>query len=93
MSLSDGYVLQGKIGSGTYSVVWKAIRKSDGREVAVKEIPLRSLALSRRLRGEVKSAADFEEVEILRRISHPNVVQLLDFFEVSFVQKSRFSSP
>mgnify|MGYP000645035924 CR=1 FL=1 len=85
MSFANDYVIQEKIASGAFSVVWKAIRKSDGRAVAIKEIPLHTLHLNRRMRGEMRTRVDEdEEVHILRRITHPNVVQLLDFFEVRF---------
>uniref|UniRef100_A0A0D9VSC9 Protein kinase domain-containing protein n=1 Tax=Leersia perrieri TaxID=77586 RepID=A0A0D9VSC9_9ORYZ len=63
------YVLLRQIGAGTYAQVWFGRHCTRGTEVALKEIPLGRL--SRKLRESLLS-----EVDILRRIRHPNVIAL-----------------
>lgn len=69
-----GYRLLDRIGVGTFSVVWRAVQPSVGREVAVKEI-----------RAELASQADFvrrfeAEAHLVARIEHPHVVPLIDYW-------------
>ncbi|PUZ41740.1 hypothetical protein GQ55_9G528900 [Panicum hallii var. hallii] len=65
------YELLRPIGSGAYSQVWLGRHQERGTEVAVKEIAMERL--SRKLRESLLS-----EVDILRRIRHPNVIALHD---------------
>ncbi|RLN40429.1 serine/threonine-protein kinase ATG1c-like isoform X1 [Panicum miliaceum] len=65
------YELLRPIGSGAYSQVWLGRHRERGTEVAVKEIAMERL--SRKLRESLLS-----EVDILRRIRHPNVIALHD---------------
>ncbi|HYH68892.1 MAG TPA: FHA domain-containing serine/threonine-protein kinase [Urbifossiella sp.] len=67
-----GYRLGGELGRGAMGVVYHATRESDGAEVAVKTllpaIPPTRTALGRFIR----------EADILRRLSHPNIVAFRD---------------
>ncbi|MFO7778127.1 MAG: BTAD domain-containing putative transcriptional regulator [Nitriliruptoraceae bacterium] len=69
-----GYRLLDCIGTGTFSVVWRAIQPSVGREVAVKQI-----------RAELATQPDFvrrfeAEAHLVARIEHPHVVPLIDYW-------------
>ncbi|XP_040377893.1 serine/threonine-protein kinase ATG1c-like isoform X2 [Oryza brachyantha] len=63
------YVLLRQIGSGAYARVWLGRHCTRGTEVALKEIAVERL--SSKLRESLLS-----EVDILRRIRHPNVIAL-----------------
>ncbi|KQK22394.1 serine/threonine-protein kinase ATG1c isoform X1 [Brachypodium distachyon] len=65
------YMLVRPIGSGAYSQVWLGKHLVRGTEVAVKEIAMERL--SSKLRDSLLS-----EVDILRRIRHPNIIALHD---------------
>ncbi|XP_031424868.1 serine/threonine-protein kinase ULK3 isoform X1 [Clupea harengus] len=67
------FILTEKLGSGTYATVYKAYRKMDSREVvAVKVVSKKSLN---------KSSMEnlLTEIEILKTVRHPHIVQLKDF--------------
>ncbi|XP_060030204.1 serine/threonine-protein kinase ULK3 isoform X4 [Erinaceus europaeus] len=69
----DGFVLTERLGSGTYATVYKAYAKKDTREVvAVKCVAKRSLN-----RASVENL--LTEIEILKGVRHPHIVQLRDF--------------
>ncbi|XP_040426519.1 serine/threonine-protein kinase ULK3 isoform X2 [Cygnus olor] len=69
----DGFVLTERLGTGTYATVYKAYGKKDTREVvAVKCVSKRSLN-----RASVENL--LTEIEILKTIRHPHVVELKDF--------------
>ncbi|KAL5217698.1 hypothetical protein ABZP36_018382 [Zizania latifolia] len=63
------YVLLRQIGSGAYARVWLGRHCTRGTEVALKEIAVERL--SSKLRESLLS-----EVDILRRIRHPNIIAL-----------------
>uniref|UniRef100_A0A672SAC6 non-specific serine/threonine protein kinase n=1 Tax=Sinocyclocheilus grahami TaxID=75366 RepID=A0A672SAC6_SINGR len=69
------FILTEKLGSGTYATVYKAFRKTDSRDreaVAVKVVSKKSLN---------KSSMEnlLTEIEILKTVRHPHIVQLKDF--------------
>ena len=69
-----GYRLLDEIGSGAFSVVWRAVQPSVGREVAIKQI-----------RSELASQPEFirrfeAEARLIARIEHPHIVPLIDFW-------------
>ncbi|XP_060780143.1 serine/threonine-protein kinase ULK3 isoform X1 [Neoarius graeffei] len=67
------FLLTERLGSGTYATVYKAYRKTDSREaVAVKVVSKKSLN---------KSSMEnlLTEIEILKTVRHPHIVQLKDF--------------
>ncbi|XP_035192002.1 serine/threonine-protein kinase ULK3 isoform X2 [Oxyura jamaicensis] len=69
----DGFVLTERLGTGTYATVYKAYGKKDTREVvAIKCVSKRSLN-----RASVENL--LTEIEILKTIRHPHVVELKDF--------------
>jgi len=72
-SFTDQYTLGKKLGSGTFSVVREGVRKSDGARFAIKCIKKAGLS------DEDREALD-AEVEILRQMTHPNIMVLEDFF-------------
>ncbi|KAL3148333.1 hypothetical protein ABBQ38_013792 [Trebouxia sp. C0009 RCD-2024] len=74
-SVAD-WVLQEKIGRGSFAVVWKAIHAKTGHCVAVKEIS--TDRLNKKLKQSLES-----EVSILKQIRHQNIVRLEDVVEES----------
>ncbi len=69
-----GYRLIEEAGVGAFSIVWRAIQPSVGREVAIKQI-----------RPELASQPDFirrfeAEARTVARIEHPHIVPLIDFW-------------
>ncbi|XP_032370938.1 serine/threonine-protein kinase ULK3 isoform X2 [Etheostoma spectabile] len=70
--LSD-FILTERLGSGTYATVYKAYRKGDSREVvAVKVVSKKSL-------NKASTENLLTEIEILKTMRHPHIVQLKDF--------------
>ncbi|XP_034751869.1 serine/threonine-protein kinase ULK3 isoform X3 [Etheostoma cragini] len=70
--LSD-FILTERLGSGTYATVYKAYRKGDSREVvAVKVVGKKSL-------NRASTENLLTEIEILKTMRHPHIVQLKDF--------------
>ncbi|KAI8638749.1 kinase-like domain-containing protein [Parasitella parasitica] len=72
-SKKKNYTFCEDLGSGSFGLVKKAIRISDGKEVAVKVIPKKN----------VKNHFDMvkDEVNVLSKLSHPNVIGFYDTFE------------
>uniref|UniRef100_A0A3P8XTI5 Serine/threonine-protein kinase ULK3 n=1 Tax=Esox lucius TaxID=8010 RepID=A0A3P8XTI5_ESOLU len=67
------FILTERLGSGTYATVYKAYRKGDTREVvAVKVVGKKSL-------NKASMENLLTEIEILKTIRHPHIVQLKDF--------------
>ncbi len=70
------YVIVRKLGEGGMGVVWLALRRADGTPVAVKMITPRVTTESRDLQRFLR------EAEILRNLSHPNIVSFREMGEV-----------
>ena len=69
----EGYRLDGAIGSGAVSSIYRAVQESTGREVVLK-------ALKASIPSTSSFAAQLErEARVLAEMSHPNVVLLIDF--------------
>uniref|UniRef100_A0A4W5JZU8 Serine/threonine-protein kinase ULK3 n=1 Tax=Hucho hucho TaxID=62062 RepID=A0A4W5JZU8_9TELE len=67
------FILTERLGSGTYATVYKAYRKGDNREVvAVKVVGKKNL-------NKVSMENLLTEIEILKTVRHPHIVQLKDF--------------
>ncbi|XP_041081987.1 serine/threonine-protein kinase ULK3 isoform X2 [Polyodon spathula] len=67
------FILTERLGSGTYATVYKAYRKKDTREVvAVKVVGKKGLN-----KASVENL--LTEIEILKTVRHPHIVQLKDF--------------
>mmetsp|Transcript_72502 Transcript_72502/g.125777 ORF Transcript_72502/g.125777 Transcript_72502/m.125777 type:complete len:414 (+) Transcript_72502:72-1313(+) len=64
-----GYVLDKRIGKCSYATVWKGHTESDDEVVAVKVISRQTVREKAQLR---------QEVLVLRRVSHPNIVRFQD---------------
>lgn len=65
-----------KLISGSFAVVKRATRKSDGKQFAIKVIKKSKL-------NSEELAVVHDEVEIMHKINHPNCVQLYEMFETS----------
>ena len=65
------------LGEGAFSVVRPAIDRKSGERVAVKIVDRASISAS--VEEDLK-----REISILQQLRHPNIVQLIDFFEESF---------
>ena len=69
-----GYRIVGQpIGNGSYGVVWKAARVSDGMPVAIKQIVADKNILTREI---------LNEVSLQRFIRHPNIMPLIDVVNI-----------
>lgn len=73
------YTLKRKIGEGSFSTVWKADNGVNGDEVAVKQVRLS------RLNRCLKIGLDCE-INFLSSVNHPNIIRLLDFFQVYIIK-------
>ena len=70
------WVLEHRIGTGSFSVVWKAVQRcGGGRTAAIKEIATERL--SDKLRESLGS-----ELSILRNTRHENIVSFYDILKV-----------
>jgi serine/threonine protein kinase len=74
-TIIGNYEIQGKIGSGSYSSVYKAIHKPTSKPVSIKVINKEFLNTERKKKGF------FNEIEILKSLHHPFIVEFFDFFE------------
>jgi len=70
------YDIKEKLGTGSFAVVKRATRKSDGKEFAIKVIKKSKL-------NAEELAVVHDEVEIMHKVSHPNCVDLIEIFETS----------
>mmetsp|Transcript_38614 Transcript_38614/g.99150 ORF Transcript_38614/g.99150 Transcript_38614/m.99150 type:complete len:418 (-) Transcript_38614:191-1444(-) len=70
-SLKDRYELKGKIGEGTYGVVFLAKIKGGNDQVAIKNFKMPQT-------GEGISITAVREVSLLRELKHDNIVNLRD---------------
>jgi len=77
MVLQDVYDLKEDLGKGAFSIVKLGVNKKSGEKVAVKIIDKKAAATEqdeKRLKTEV---------EILKKVNHPNIVCLKDMFETN----------
>lgn len=75
MAVVGDWELSERIGSGSFAIVWRGRHRVTGLQAAVKEIDVE------RLSSKLRRSLD-GEISILSRISHPNVVKLLEVVEV-----------
>lgn len=73
---SDGdYEVRGRLGGeGPFSVVWRAVHRSTGRDVVLKQVRLSGLTRS------LRECFDCE-INFLASVSHPNIIRLFDVFQ------------
>ncbi|TYZ51966.1 hypothetical protein PybrP1_009063 [[Pythium] brassicae (nom. inval.)] len=78
-AVTDQYELCGadQLGDGSYAVVKPAIRRVNGKEVAIKQIH------KRYLRTEESKAAVDREIEIHLRLRHKHIVRLYEVYETT----------
>lgn len=76
--LDHDYVLEAALGEGGMGSVYRALRRADGRIVALKLVT-QGLTGSRRGWGREPWLAIAREFEILSSLHHPNVVRVLDY--------------
>ncbi|HVD02087.1 MAG TPA: serine/threonine-protein kinase [Candidatus Dormibacteraeota bacterium] len=69
-SVIGDYQVQARIGQGASAIVHRGVHTGLGRQVALKFLPL--------LHQDVERARFLREAKALRRMNHPNVVQVLD---------------
>ena len=70
------WVLDQKIGRGSFAVVWKARHRATGQVVAIKEIA------TDKLNQKLKQSLECE-ISIMKRVEHRNIVRLFDTREVT----------
>ncbi|KAJ3248016.1 Cdc2- kinase, partial [Chytriomyces hyalinus] len=67
----DDFEKVGRVGEGTYGIVYKAIDKSNQKTVALKR-----MRMEREADGLPLSA--LREISLLRRLSHTNIVRVME---------------
>ncbi|CAK4081048.1 unnamed protein product [Aphanomyces euteiches] len=75
------YDLGDLIGSGSSAQVYWAHRLSDGELVAMKVLDKLQHAQIRMQSRSMSQSNEIQEIQIQRRLSHPNVLKILDVFE------------
>jgi len=73
---SDKYNKVGQIGKGAFAVVHKVTSRYDGQPYAAKELEKRRFVKN----GVLDQKVD-NEMKIMQRVHHPNVVQYVDHFD------------
>lgn len=69
--ITSEYSVGGAVGSGSFGTVKKAIHKKTGQERAIKILK----------KADQDENRLFLEVEILSKLSHPNIMQIYEFFD------------
>jgi calcium-dependent protein kinase len=75
-SLKDDYTISAKIGSGAFGYVRLAVHKTSKQKRAIKTIDKESIT-----KDMTERAKFFNEVDILKRADHPNIIRLYEFYE------------
>jgi len=70
------YEIKDKLGTGSFATVKRAVRKSDGKQFAIKVIKKTKL-------NAEELAVVHDEVEIMHKLNHQNCVQLYEMFETN----------
>jgi NIMA (never in mitosis gene a)-related kinase len=78
-SCFEDFVIEGKLGSGSFGTVFKVTRKADGQQYALKEIDLRCMS-------EQEQEDCIKECSVLASLDSPHIIKFYD----SFLQKVRF---
>eukprot|EP00440_Ansanella_granifera_P029443 gb/GFBE01031979.1/.p1 GENE.gb/GFBE01031979.1/~~gb/GFBE01031979.1/.p1 ORF type:complete len:510 (+),score=62.79 gb/GFBE01031979.1/:1-1530(+) len=72
--LQERYTVLERIGQGAASMVYRAVRKADGKQVAMKVM---------RALDEEMAESRRQEYTILCKLKHPHIISALDFFNTS----------
>jgi serine/threonine protein kinase len=75
---NDVYEVKKILGEGSFGKVFQAIDKDNNKIVALKRITPKSL-------DETLSIC--EEIKIMKKIKHKNVVKLLDYYQKSYIKQ------
>lgn len=75
-SVRQDYVLGQKLGEGSFGYVRLATNKASGQQRAIKTV--KKSTITKDLREREKFVA---EIDIMRRLDHPNIVKLYEFYE------------
>ncbi len=70
--ISDFYDFQDKIGEGSFGKVYRALHKDTGKLRAIKMLYKKQMA---------NKADIMTEIENLKKLDHPNVIKLYEYFE------------
>ena len=73
-NIKETYKIEGTIGKGSFATVKKAKHRATGERFAVK-------VLSKKKMSDEDKLSMQTEIEILKSLDHPNIVQLRDVFE------------
>ncbi|OMJ69612.1 hypothetical protein SteCoe_32610 [Stentor coeruleus] len=76
VALRQNYTISAKIGSGAFGYVRLAVHKDSNQKRAIKTIDKESI--TKDMKERVKF---FNEVDILKRADHPNIIRLYEFYE------------
>jgi len=76
--ITDTYELKEELGKGAFSIVKLAVNKKTGEKVAVKIINKNKAANSEQDAKRLQT-----EVDILKRVNHPNIISLKELYETS----------
>lgn len=76
--ITDNYDVKEELGKGAFSVVKLAVNKKTGEKVAVKIINKSKAANSEQDAKRLQT-----EVDILKRVHHPNIISLKDMYETN----------
>ena len=72
----------GVLGAGSFSTVLKCIHKTSGEVRAVKFVEKKKMLGLRRKTQKDKIVAEVHRgIDLLRKINHPGIIRLYDFFE------------
>ena len=86
--LPERYELVAMLGNGTFSTVYRAYDRKTNTPVAIKVVRVGDKEQNRALNPNIREhdrsterASILQEVQIMRRLRHENIVQLLDFID------------
>lgn len=72
--ISKSYDIKEKLGTGSFAIVKRGVRKADGKEFAIKIVKKKNLQPE-------ELATINEEVDIMHKINHTNVVTLYEIYD------------
>ena len=82
--VQDIYDMKSVLGTGGYAVVWSATHRATREEFAIKV--MKATASSRPSDDEVSVEEIKNEIEVMKKLEHPNVIHVKEYF----VQSGKF---